>query len=86
MPNQYTIHAPKLRRLPGLAVTEEERQLIYELAMKWRISLAQVIRLGLVAAGVLDPEKGLPPNFPAELLREALKGQLRAPGQGGKKS
>lgn len=87
MVNQYTTHVPKLHRLPGLAVTEEERRIIYDIATKWRISLAQVVRLGLVAAGVLDAERALPQNFPEELLKEALKGQGRGPsGKGGKGS
>lgn len=85
MVNQYTVHRPKLHRLPGMAVTEEERRIIYDLATKWRLSIAQVIRLGLVTAGVFESESALPENFPAELLKEALKGQARGPAPAGKR-
>lgn len=74
--NQWTASHPRLHRLPGLAVTEDERRLVYELSTKYpRLTLADVIRLGLVAMGAFKQES-LGPAFPEEMLAAAKNGEV----------
>lgn len=77
MGNQYTAKNPKLHRLPSIAVTAEERELLHAIHVKYRVGFAQMLRMGMVAGGFF-PSESLDDDLPAELVQAALKGEARA--------
>lgn len=54
--NQYTTPAARKARLPGPAVTKDERRQIETVCRFWHISLAEAVRCSAYCAGILDDE------------------------------
>ncbi len=69
--NQYTGGSQRTRRLPTMAVSELERRLVEDAAVELRLTMAQLVRCGLVLLGVLDTSSldDLPEAIAAQVSR-----------------
>ncbi len=77
--NQYTSGGMRTKRLPTMAVSELERQLVERSAIELRLTMAQLVRCGLVLLGVLDTAslEDLPEAIAAQISSGKALGPLR---------